>query len=103
MLILGETIIKTFPGRILNIHPSLLPSFKGLHAQKQALNAGVKWTGCTVHLGESEVDSGRIIEQNVLRVEEGDTEESLSQRLLPLEHDAYIKGLKKIVVELIKG
>ena len=100
MLILGERIINHYSGRILNVHPSLLPSFKGLRAQKQALTAGVKWTGCTVHYVESAVDSGKIIEQNVVRIEEGETEESLSQKLLPLEHEAYIRALRKIALQI---
>jgi phosphoribosylglycinamide formyltransferase-1 len=76
-------------GRILNIHPSLLPSFKGLHVQRQALQAGVRLSGCTVHLVTPDLDSGPIVAQAVVPVLTGDTEETLSARILRQEHRLY--------------
>jgi phosphoribosylglycinamide formyltransferase-1 len=75
--------------RILNIHPALLPSFPGLHAQKQALEAGVKVTGCTVHFVDEGVDSGPVILQRTVPVMKGDDEETLSARILEQEHQLY--------------
>ncbi len=95
-LLLGREIIERYPDQILNIHPSLLPSFKGLHAQRQALEAGVKWSGCTVHFVNHELDGGTIIEQSVLRIDDHETEDSLSRRLLPIEHETYVKALQKV-------
>lgn len=86
MRILGETFIKAFPHRIINIHPALLPSFTGLHAQKQALDYGVKFSGCTVHFVDAGVDTGPIILQAVVPVMPDDDEESLSARILVEEH-----------------
>ena len=100
MLVLGKTIIRSYPGRIVNIHPSLLPSFRGLHAQRQAIEAGVQWTGCTVHWVTEELDSGSIIAQSVLRVERSDTEESLSKRLLAVEHETYVRALREIALSM---
>ena len=71
-----------YPNKIINIHPSLLPSFKGLHAQKQALEYGVKLSGCTVHFVDSSLDGGAIIRQVSVDVKEDDTEETLSERIL---------------------
>ncbi|MBI1861224.1 MAG: phosphoribosylglycinamide formyltransferase [Deltaproteobacteria bacterium] len=96
MRILGKAIVAKYPEKIVNIHPSLLPSFRGLRAQQQALDAGVKWTGCTVHFVSGELDGGRILEQSVTRIEEGDTEETLSKRLLPIEHETYVRALKRL-------
>lgn len=93
-LLLGKSIIDTYPLRIINIHPSLLPAFKGLHAQRQAIQQGVKISGCTVHFVTEELDDGPIICQASVPVCEGDTEESLSQRILPVEHETYIEALK---------
>ncbi len=99
MLIIGEKIIEAFQNKIINIHPSLLPSFKGLNAQKQAINAGVKWTGCTVHFVTKELDSGPIICQEVIKIDKNDTAESLSERLLPIEHKTYVEALIKIATQ----
>jgi phosphoribosylglycinamide formyltransferase-1 len=82
----GETLIEAFQGRIINIHPALLPSFPGLHAQADALAYGVKVTGATVFFVDESLDGGPIIAQEAVRVEEGDTVESLSARILEVEH-----------------
>ena len=86
MRILGGGIVKHFHGRLMNIHPALLPGFPGLHAQRQALGYGVKVSGCTVHFVDEGMDSGPVIVQACVRVEEEDDEESLSARILALEH-----------------
>jgi phosphoribosylglycinamide formyltransferase-1 len=96
MLLLGKEVIQKWPDRIINIHPSLLPAFKGLKAQKQALEAGELWTGCTVHLVNEEMDAGPILHQERLPIHPEDTEETLSARLLVKEHIAYVETLKKI-------
>lgn len=96
MLLLGETFVHAWPNRILNIHPSLLPAFKGLRAQKQALDYGCRWTGCTVHFVNEELDAGAIVLQDVVEIREGDTEETLVQRLLPIEHRTYLAALEKL-------
>ncbi|MEX2607004.1 MAG: phosphoribosylglycinamide formyltransferase [Kiritimatiellia bacterium] len=94
MRILTPYFIERFSGRILNIHPSLLPSFKGLHPQRQALEAGVKFSGCTVHLVTSDLDDGPILAQAVVPVLAGDTEESLSARILEQEHRLYAEAIR---------
>jgi phosphoribosylglycinamide formyltransferase 1 len=93
MRILSPEILKEYPARILNIHPALLPSFPGLHAQRQALQYGVKVSGCTVHIADEGVDTGPIILQRAVEVLEGDTEESLSARILEQEHQAYWRAI----------
>ena len=93
MRLLGPTLIDAYEGRILNIHPALLPSFPGLHAQGQAVAAGVKVAGCTVHFVDLGMDSGPIIMQNTVPVYASDTEESLAARLLPVEHRTYVEAL----------
>ena len=95
MRIIGPEFINLFRMRILNIHPSLLPSFPGLHAQRQALDYGVKVSGCTVHFVDAGVDTGPIIGQSTVRVEENDTEETLSERILAREHELYVDSIKK--------
>ncbi len=97
MLVLGKEIIQTFPKKIINIHPSLLPKFRGLHAQKQALENGEKETGCTVHWVTEGLDEGPTILQARVPILPNDTEESLSLRLLPLEHETYVSALKLIL------
>lgn len=89
MRILSANFVKEYKLRILNIHPSLLPSFKGLHAQKQAVDYGVKVSGCTVHFIDDNVDTGPIILQESVPVYDKDTEEELSNRILQLEHKLY--------------
>jgi len=96
MRLLGEEVIQTFEKKIINIHPSLLPAFPGLNAQKQAINYGVKFSGCTVHFVDSGVDSGPIILQTVVPVYDNDDEKSLSRRILEQEHSLYPKAIKMI-------
>ena len=97
MRILGEEFIQTFSGKIINIHPSLLPAFPGLNAQKQAVEYGVKFSGCTVHFVDEGIDSGPIILQTAVPVYDYDKEGSLSQRILEQEHHLYPKAIKLIV------
>lgn len=94
MRIVGEPLLEAYPSRIMNIHPALLPSFPGLDGQKQALEYGVKVSGCTVHFVDSGVDTGPIIQQNVVPVLEGDDEEKLSQRILIEEHKIYSEAIQ---------
>lgn len=94
MRILNPEFVEQYKGRIINIHPALLPSFPGLHAQRQAIEHGVKFSGCTVHFVDSGVDTGRIILQEVVKVKDGDTEESLSKRILRKEHLIYPQAVK---------
>ncbi|MBI4404390.1 MAG: phosphoribosylglycinamide formyltransferase [Deltaproteobacteria bacterium] len=96
MLILGKEIIQQWANKIVNIHPSLLPAFRGLRAQKQAIEAGVSKSGCTVHFVTEELDDGPIIAQNTVEVLGTDTEETLSQRLLPIEHHTYVEAVSKL-------
>ena len=96
MRILGEEVIQIFEKKIINVHPSLLPAFPGLNAQKQAINHGVKFSGCTVHFVDSRVDSGPIILQTVVPVYDNDDEKSLSKRILEQEHYLYPKAIKMI-------
>jgi len=98
MRLLSPYFVSAFPQKILNIHPSLLPSFPGLEAQKQALDYGVKFAGCTVHFVDENLDAGPIILQSVVPVEDGDTEEALSARILKEEHRIYSEAVK-IVLE----
>ena len=94
MRILSSVIIREFPMRIMNIHPALLPSFPGLRVQKKALEHGVKFSGCTVHFVDEGVDTGPIIIQAVVPVLDGDTEESLSRRILREEHRIYPQAIQ---------
>jgi len=94
MRLLSSWFIAQYPNRILNIHPSLLPAFPGVHSQKQALDYGAKVTGCTVHFVDEELDHGPIIVQYPVPVLEGDTEETLSARILVHEHEIYQEALK---------
>ena len=96
MRILGKEFIQAFAGKIINIHPSLLPAFPGLNAQKQAIEYGVKFSGCTAHFVDEKVDSGPIILQTAVPVYDHDNEESLSQRILEQEHHIYPKAIKLI-------
>jgi len=97
MRLLSPCFIDAFRGRILNIHPSLLPSFPGLDAQRQALEHGVKFSGCTVHFVDETLDGGPIIAQRVVPVLEGDTVESLSTRILEQEHQLYPEAVKSVL------
>lgn len=96
MKILTADFIRTFAGKIINIHPSLLPAFPGLDVQQKALDHGVKFAGCTVHFVDEEVDTGPIILQAVVPVEDGDTAESLSARILEQEHKIYPRAIQLI-------
>jgi len=96
MRILKGDFIKAFEGRIVNIHPSLLPSFPGLEAWKQALEHGVKMTGCSVHFVDAAVDAGPIIGQQAVAVMDNDTPESLHQRIQIAEHELYPKCVAAI-------
>lgn len=96
MRILTSELIAEFPNRIINIHPSLLPAFPGLNAQKQALDYGVKYSGCTVHFVDEGVDTGPIIGQRVVPVYEEDTVDNLSDRILEKEHELYPRAVKLI-------
>lgn len=96
MRLLSKDFIRAFPNQIINIHPSLLPSFKGLDAQKQAFDYGVKFTGCTVHFVDEELDHGAIIAQKIVEVKNNDTAETLSARILEQEHALYIEAIAKI-------
>lgn len=93
MRLLSPWFVQRFPQRILNIHPSLLPAFPGLHAQRQALRHGVKITGCTVHLVDEHLDAGPIILQKAVPVQEHDDERTLSARILEQEHILYPEAL----------
>jgi phosphoribosylglycinamide formyltransferase-1 len=93
MRLLSAGFIREFPNRILNIHPSLLPAFPGLDAQHQALAHGVKITGCTVHFVDEDLDAGPIVIQAVVPVLDGDTEETLSTRILQQEHRIYSEAI----------
>jgi phosphoribosylglycinamide formyltransferase 1 len=95
MRLLSAEFVARYEGRILNIHPSLLPSFPGVDAQAQALAYGVKVTGCTVHIVNEDLDAGPILVQRAVRVHEDDTVETLSARILEQEHEAYIEALRK--------
>lgn len=94
MRIISSGFVRHFHMRILNIHPALLPSFPGLHAQKQAVDYGVKVSGCTVHFVDDGVDSGPVILQKTVPVMEGDNEETLSARVLEQEHKAYPEAVR---------
>ncbi len=97
MRLLSPEFVRVFPNRIVNIHPSLLPAFPGMDAQKQALEYGVKVTGCTVHFVDEHLDHGPIILQKTVPVLENDDKSSLSARILEQEHIAYSEGIALIV------
>ncbi|MCR9072935.1 MAG: phosphoribosylglycinamide formyltransferase [Alphaproteobacteria bacterium] len=102
MRILTPAFVEAWQGRMLNIHPSLLPSFKGLHVQRQALEAGVKIAGCTVHLVTPDLDDGPILEQAAVPVLDGDDESSLSARILEQEHRIYPRALAALAAGRIR-
>lgn len=95
--ILGEAVHEAYPGRILNTHPALLPAFKGWHAVEDALEAGVKVTGCTVHVATAEVDVGPILAQEAVPVLEDDTVESLHERIKRVERRLYPETIWKLI------
>jgi phosphoribosylglycinamide formyltransferase-1 len=94
MRIMTSVFLRAFPGKVINIHPALLPSFPGTHGQKQAFDYGVKFSGCTVHLVDEGVDTGPIIIQSVVPVLDDDTEETLAARILKEEHKIYPQAIK---------
>ena len=96
MRLLSCGFVRAFPNRIVNIHPSLLPSFPGLDAQKQAVEHGVKISGCTVHFVDEDLDAGPIILQRAVEVKDDDTAETLSARILEQEHGAYVEAVRRI-------
>ena len=97
MRLLSPFFIREFPQRILNIHPSLLPAFPGLDAQRQALEHGVKFSGCTVHFVDEGLDTGPIVQQAVVPVMDDDTVESLSARILKEEHRIYSEAIAQVL------
>ena len=97
MRIITPEFVQAFPNRILNIHPSLLPAFPGLDAQQQALDYGAHVTGCTVHFVDEAVDHGVIVVQRTVPVEDGDTAETLSARILEQEHLAYPEAIARVL------
>jgi phosphoribosylglycinamide formyltransferase-1 len=97
MRVLTPAFLDRFPGRVVNIHPALLPSFPGVHAQRQALEYGVRVTGCTVHFVDAGTDTGAIIAQAAVPVEDGDDEETLSARILAAEHQVYPSALEDVL------
>lgn len=97
MRLLSPYFIAAFPRRILNIHPSLLPAFPGLEAQRQALEYGVQCTGCTVHFVDENLDAGPIVAQAVVPVEPGDTAETLAARILKEEHRIYTEAVRLVL------
>jgi phosphoribosylglycinamide formyltransferase-1 len=96
MRLLSAAFIERWRNRIVNIHPSLLPSFAGVDAQAQAVAYGVKVSGCTVHLVDEQLDAGPILVQRVVEVRDDDTAESLSARILEQEHEAYVEALRNL-------
>ena len=102
MRIISPEFIKKYKNRVLNIHPAILPAFPGLDAQKQAIDHGVKYSGCTVHFADDGVDSGPIIVQAIVKVKDDDTEETLAKRILSKEHKTYCEAVKLIAENKIK-
>ena len=102
MKIISTEFVNEYKFRIMNIHPALLPSFRGLHAQKQALDYGVKVSGCTVHFVDDGVDTGPIILQQAVNVYTTDTEEDISNRILELEHKLYPQSVKLFAENKLK-
>lgn len=96
MRLLSPNFVRAFPNQIVNIHPSLLPAFPGLDAQRQAIDYGVKISGCTVHFVDEALDHGAIILQKAVEVTDDDTAETLAARILELEHRLYIEAVKRI-------
>ncbi len=97
MTILGPAVLETFPERVVNTHPSLLPSFRGAHAVRDALAAGVKVTGCTVHVATAEVDAGPILAQEAVPVLPGDDEATLHERIKAVERRLYPATIKELL------
>jgi len=102
MRIISPQFIRKYKNRIMNIHPALLPSFPGLHAQKQALKYGAKYSGCTVHFVDEGVDTGPVIVQYVVKVNDNDTEKTLSKRILVKEHQMYPEAIRLFAEKKIR-
>jgi phosphoribosylglycinamide formyltransferase-1 len=102
MRIISPEFVKKYKNKIINIHPALLPSFPGLNAQKQAVDDGAKFSGCTVHFVDLGVDTGSIILQKIVKVLDNDTEETLSKRILVKEHQAYPEAVRLFAENKIK-
>lgn len=102
MRIVSPEFVKKYKNKIINIHPALLPSFPGLDAQKQAIEGGAKYSGCTVHFVDPGVDTGAIILQKIVEVQDDDTEETLSKRILEKEHQAYPEAVRLFAENKIK-
>ncbi len=102
MRIISPEFVKKYKNKIINIHPALLPSFSGLDAQKQTVEYGSKYSGCTVHFVDSEVDAGPIILQKIVKVLDDDTEETLTKRILAQEHQAYPEAVRLFAENKIK-
>ncbi len=100
MKILSKNLIKKFNGKIINIHPSLLPKYKGLNTHQRAIDNKEKYSGCTVHYVNSRLDSGKIILQKKIRILKTDTSSKLAKRILKQEHILYPKALKKVLISL---
>ena len=96
MRLLSKSFVEAFEGRIINIHPSLLPAFPGLNVQQRAIDHGVKISGCTVHFVNEDLDAGSIILQRAVEVKDGDTAETLAERILEQEHGAYVEAVRMI-------
>jgi phosphoribosylglycinamide formyltransferase-1 len=102
MRVVTPVFLNAFPGKIINLHPALLPAFPGLHAVKQALDAGVKVTGCSVHFVDEGVDTGRVIAQRSVPVEKGDTEQSLAERIHVVEHVLLVDVLRDVAAGIVR-
>lgn len=102
MRIISPEFVKKYKNRIINIHPALLPSFPGLDAQKQAIEYGSKYSGCTVHFVDSGVDTGPIILQSIVKIRKDETEKTLSKRILIKEHQAYSEAIRLFAEKKIK-
>jgi len=103
MRIMSPEFITHFKTRVMNIHPAILPSFPGLHSQRQAVEYGVRYSGCTVHFADEGVDTGPIIIQAVVKVKDDDTEETLAKRILAKEHKIYPEAVKLFAQGRIKA
>ncbi len=102
MRIISPQFVKKYKYRILNIHPAILPAFSGLNAQKQAIDYGAKFSGCTVHFVDEGIDTGPIILQTIVKVKNGDTEETLAKRILKQEHETYPEAVRLFAEGKIK-
>ncbi len=102
MRIISPQFIRKYKNRIMNIHPALLPSFPGLHAQLQAIKYGSKYSGCTVHFVDEGIDTGPVIIQGIVKVENNDTEKTLSKRILEKEHQTYPEAVRLFAEKKIR-